>query len=65
MNWNICPNCGSFDIIIERTANNEVIALLCKSCGHHEIIDTEFFKKLTDVWQQIQEDQQRNIKNYI
>jgi hypothetical protein len=57
-----CEKCGSNYVLTERTVDDDIIAILCMSCGHRQVLDVVFDEQLNDVWdqikQEIQEDQQ-------
>jgi hypothetical protein len=42
-----CEKCGSKYILISRTTNNEIVSIMCTSCGHIKIENEDLMKKIS------------------
>lgn len=41
-----CEKCGSKYVLISRTLNNEIVSVMCTSCGYVQVVNEELMKKV-------------------
>jgi len=41
-----CEKCGSKYILISKTLNNDIVSIMCTSCGNIDIKNKELYEKI-------------------